>query len=118
MAYDEHFASRINRILTEKSASFSEKKMFGGIAFMVDEKMCVGIVKDNLMARVGPDAYAKALEMPYVSPMEFTGRPMEGYVYVAPDGVDSESDLEYWVDMCLAFNPFAKKAVKKKTKKK
>lgn len=117
MAYDEHLASRIERILTERNANFISKKMFGGICFMVEDKMCVGIVKDQVMARVGPDAHPEALEKSHVTPMEFTGRPMKGYIYVTPEGVDNEQDLEYWVDQCLAFNPLAK-ASKKKAKKK
>jgi TfoX/Sxy family transcriptional regulator of competence genes len=117
MAYDEHLASRIERVLIERKANFLSKKMFGGICYMVEDKMCVGIVKDQVMARVGPDAQPSALEKPNVTPMEFTGRPMKGYIYVTPEGVDREQDLEYWVDQCLAFNPLAKSS-KKKTKKK
>lgn len=116
MAYDEHLSERIHRLLTEKKVDFFEKKMFGGIAFMVEEKMCVGIVKNDLMARVGPDIHAEALTKPGARPMEFTGRPMKGYVFVAPEGVDSDADLEYWVDLCLLFNPLAK-ASKKRTNK-
>lgn len=117
MAYDDHLTSRINRILAEKRVNFYEKKMFGGVAFMVEEKMCLGVIKDELMARVGPEQFAAALEKPHARPMDFTNRPMEGYVYASPEGVDTDADLEYWVDLCLAYNPLAK-AAKKKSKKK
>ena len=116
MAYDEHLGERVNRILTEKKVDFYEKKMFGGVAFMVDDKMCVGIVKTDLMARIGPDPYVEALKNPHVREMDFAGRPMAGYVFVEPDGVDADDDLEHWVDLSLAFNPFAKASKKKKKK--
>jgi TfoX/Sxy family transcriptional regulator of competence genes len=113
MAYDEHLAARVNRALTEKKVDFHEKKMFGGVVFMVDDKMCVGIVKTDMMARIGPDEYEAALEKPHVRPMDFSRRPMAGYVFVEPDGVDADDDLEYWVDLALAFNPLAKASKKR-----
>ena len=84
---------------------------------MVDGKMCVGIMKDNLMCRIGADNYENALSHEHCVPMEFTGRPLNGFVFVQPDGIDLEDDLEYWVQKCLDFNPFAKASKKKKTKK-
>ncbi len=80
---------------------------------MVDEKMCIGIVKDHLMARVGPDVYEAALSKPGAKPLDFTGRPMKGYVFVDEDGIDKDTDLAHWVDLCLAFNPQAKSSKKK-----
>lgn len=116
MAYDEHLAERIQKILDEKKVNYFDKKMFGGVAFMVDDKMCVGIVKENLMARIGPDAYEEALTKDGCKEMSFTGRPMKGYVYVEPHAVDMDKDLEYWVQLCLDFNPLAKSSKKKKKK--
>lgn len=116
MAYDEHLADRIAGVLKQKRAKFYEKKMFGGIAFMVDDKMCIGVVKDELMARVGPDNEEAALKKDGCRPMDFTGRPMVGYVFVDADGIDRESDLEFFVDLALQFNPFAKASKKKKKK--
>ncbi|HHG83497.1 MAG TPA: TfoX family protein [Bacteroidetes bacterium] len=116
MAYDIHLAERIQRILREKRVAFFERKMFGGIAFMVDEKMCLGVIKLDLMARVGPDAYAEAVTKNGARPMEFTGRPMAGYLFISAEGVDAEADLEYWVDLCLAYNPQAKASKKRKKK--
>ncbi len=114
MAYDEYLAERIGKILSSKKVNFIEKKMMGGLCFMVDDKMCLGVVKDALMARVDPDIYEEALNREGARPMDFTGRPMKGYVFVEPEGVDMEADLESWVDLCLDFNPRAKSSKKKK----
>ncbi len=122
MAYDEYTADRVARILTDRKVNFYGKKMFGGICYMVEEKMCCGILfnkkkdTDLMMARVGEEAYPEAIKRDGAQPMEFTGRPMRGYIFVIPDGYDTDEDLEYWVDLCLAFNPMAK-ASKKKVKK-
>lgn len=114
MAYDELLADRIRNTLNEKNIEAREMKMMGGLCFMVDEKMCVGIVKNSLMARIGIDAYEGALDKKGVQPMDFTGRPMKGYVFIEPEGVDMESDLSYWVQKCLDFNPKAKSSKKRK----
>ena len=114
MAYDEHLADRIKRTLEEKRITFSEKKMMGGLTFMVDEKMCVGVVKDKLMARIAPKIYEDALTKQGCHEMDFTKRPMKGFVFVDPEGTDMDTDLEYWVDLCLKFNPRAKSSKKKK----
>lgn len=114
MAYDELLADRISQVLKDKNIAAKEKKMMGGLTFMVDDKMCVGIVKNNLMARIGPDNYEAALQKKGVQAMDFTGRPMKGYVFIEPEGVDMDEDLEYWVQLCLDFNPLAKSSKKKK----
>jgi TfoX/Sxy family transcriptional regulator of competence genes len=77
--------------------------MFGGVAFLRDGKMFVGIVKHDLMVRVGPDHYEKSLRQPHVRPMDFTGKPMAGYVYVSPDGVSEDDDLAKWVRLGAQF---------------
>ena len=117
MAYDEHLGNRVAKILEEKKVAYIAKKMMGGLCFMVDDKMCVGIVKDELMARIGLDAYEAALQKPGCKEMNFTGRSMKGYVFLEPTAVDLEEDLEYWVQLCLDFNPLAKSSKKKKKKK-
>jgi hypothetical protein len=123
MAYDEFLADRVRQLLKEKSVSYSEKKMMGGLCFMVDDKMLCGLLTDKntdspmLMARIGIDNYEKALKKPHCSEMSFTGRSMKGFVFVSADGIDMEEDLDFWVQMCLNFNPLAKSS-KKKTKKK
>ena len=102
MAYDEGVVQRVREAL-EDCDGISEKSMFGGIAFMRSGNMCCGIVDDNLMARVGPSEYKDALARPFVRQMDFTGKAMKGFVYVAPAGFESEEALQGWVDMCLAF---------------
>ena len=120
MAYDEFLADRLRRAFQQAKVSFYEKNMFGGLCFMVDEKMCCGIHYDKkkqtdlLMARIGEEASEAAMHREGCHPMDFTGRPMKGYVFVTPDGFDSEDDLSYWVRLCLAFNPLAKASKKKR----
>lgn len=113
MAYDEFLADRISIILRDKQIIFSEKKMMGGLCFMVEDKMCVGVIKNRLMARIDPDIYEKVLSKKGCREMDFTGKPMKGFVFVEPIGVDMDSDLEYWVQLCLDFNPEAKSSKKK-----
>jgi hypothetical protein len=94
--------------------------MMGGLCFTVDNKMLCGIHMDKkygdslLMARVGEGAYEWYLDKEHTLPMDFTGRPMKGYVFVTPHGFDADEDLDYWIDKTLAFNPFAKASKKKK----
>jgi TfoX/Sxy family transcriptional regulator of competence genes len=102
MAYDEGLAERIREVLDGRPA-VTEKKMFGGLAFMLDGYMFVGVQDDTLMARVGPDNHAAALARPGARPMDFTGRPMKGYVYVDPKGFESDEDLAGWIKQCAAF---------------
>jgi len=113
MAYDLHLADRIRNALNDKNVKYKEKEMFGGIAFMVKDKMCVGIIKNNLMARIAPEIEKEALKKNGARPMDFAGRPMKGYLYVSPNGIDSAKDLKYWIDLCLQFNPKAKASKKK-----
>lgn len=116
MAYDEHLADRIRWVLKDKNTVYEEKKMMGGLCFLIDDKMCFGIVKDQLMARVGNDNYNHALQIEGAKEMNFTGRPMKGYVFVEADALDMEDDLKNWMQMCLDFNPFAVSSKKKKLK--
>ena len=113
MAYDEFLEERISRVLSEKKVVFEAKKMMGGLCYMIDQKMCVGIVKDHLMARVGPDVYESCLQKPGCKPMDFTGRPMKGYVFVGQEGIAGDEDLEKWIQLSLDFNPLAKASKKK-----
>lgn len=104
MAYDEFLAERIQKVLADKNIPNEQKKMFGGLAFMINDKMTLGVVKGELMARVGPEFYPEALKKEGSKPMDFTGRPMAGYVFVSPEGFDLDEQLEFWVDRCLEFN--------------
>jgi hypothetical protein len=103
MAYDEGVAERLRDLFVDRPG-ISEKKMFGGLAFMYRGHMLVGILGNSLMARVGPTEYAGALSHPHVREMDFTGKPMKGYVYVDPAGIESDTDLGKWVGLCLRFN--------------
>src|SRR2546427_5349167 len=102
MAHDETLADHIRRALGPR-ADVIEKKMFGGLAFLLGGRMFCGIVKDQLMVRVGPERYAAALAEPHVRPMDFTGRPMEGYVYIAARGARTEKGIRGWVELGAAF---------------
>jgi TfoX/Sxy family transcriptional regulator of competence genes len=95
MAYDEGLAERVRGILADRE-DVSEKKMFGGIAFMVRGHMAVGILKDDLMVRVGREVYEDLVRRPHARPMDFTGRPMKGFLYVASAGLDADAELERW----------------------
>jgi len=120
MPYDEYQVERISNCLKEKRITFYTHKMFGGMLFMVDGKMFCGMHFDKkkqtdlLMARIGEDATPDALKKEGCYPMDFTGRPMRGYVFVTPDGYDTDDDLAYWIDLCHQFNPLAKASKKKK----
>ena len=122
MAYNEFLADRIRRAFQERRTPFIEKKMMGGLCFMVDDKMCCGTHYDKkrntdlLMARIGEEAYDSAIGRSGCHPMDFTGRPMKGYVFVDPSGMDLDEDLAYWIDLCISFNPKAR-ASKKRSRK-
>ncbi|HEY7256216.1 MAG TPA: TfoX/Sxy family protein [Solirubrobacterales bacterium] len=97
MAFDEALADRI-RDLLEPRADVTERRMFGGIAFMVAGNMAVGVVHDDLMVRLDPADAERALAEPHTRPMDFTGRPMKGMVYVDASGTATDEDLGSWVD--------------------
>lgn len=113
MAFDEALAGRIRTALGKKNTEFEEKRMMGGLCFLVNGKMCMGVVNNKLMARIGPDAYDEALKMKGCKEMDFTGRPMKGFVFVEPSGLTIESQLDYWTGLCLSYNPQAKPGRKK-----
>lgn len=97
MAYDETLAARVRAVLGKRGMDFVEKKMFGGLCFLVEGHMCCGIT-DVMMVRVGKEAYLDALDEKGARPMTFTGRPMAGFVYVDPPGYRTEAQLGAWVD--------------------
>lgn len=113
MAYNQHLADRVREALVTQP-HVEEKKMMGGLTFMVNGKMCVGVLQDDLMARIDPDMYETALEKTGCRQMNFTGKPMKGFVFIDPDGTDKQADLDYWINLALEFNPKAK-ASKKRT---
>ena len=101
MAYDTGLAERIRKAL-DGSAGWTERKMFGGLAFMRRGSMCCGIVNKQLMVRVGPDAYEKTLALPHVRPMDFTGRPMRGLIFVEPAGTKTLVSIRKWIALGAA----------------
>ena len=102
MAIDEKLVSRIRDVLSERH-DVEEKKMFGGIAFMVDGHMCCGPLEKDLMVRVGPDQYDNALKRKHATTMEVTGKPMRGFVTVHAAGLSTKRDLALWICLGLPF---------------
>ncbi|MDX1641617.1 MAG: TfoX/Sxy family protein [Balneolaceae bacterium] len=102
MAYDEGLAQRVREQLRDQP-DVEEKKMFGGLCFMVSGHMCCGILENRLMARVGAEQYEECLLNEYARPMDFTGKPMKGMLYIEAGGLQSDEDLKSWIDTCLNF---------------
>ena len=102
MPYDEKLAERV-RAVFQSEPGYSERKMFGGICFMVGMNMAVGITGSDLMVRPGPDHFEDALMLPHARPMDFTGRPMKGFVYVEPPGTATDAALAEWVERGARF---------------
>jgi TfoX/Sxy family transcriptional regulator of competence genes len=113
MAYNQELADRIRTRLS-KLPHIREMEMMGGLVFMYNDKMCVGIIKDEMMCRIAPDLYETVLEKTGCRTMQFTGRPMKGYVLVDETGMRSEKDFEYWITICLEYNKMARASKKKK----
>ena len=102
MPYDEKLAGRVRDALAGRRG-VTEKKMFGGLSFLLNGSMCCGVARENLVVRVGPDQYEKALSKPSARPMDFTGRALQGFVYVSPTGSRTATSLKNWVDMRVDF---------------
>jgi TfoX/Sxy family transcriptional regulator of competence genes len=102
MAYSEELADRIRDLLIGRG-ELSERKMFGGIAFMLNGNMTCGVIGDELMARVGAEQQDEALTDPHARVMDFTGKPMKGMIYVSAEGVAGDADLDGWVDLAAGF---------------
>lgn len=102
MPYDEILAARVRRELAERD-DVTERQMFGGLAFMVGGHMCCGVIGYDLVLRLGAEAADAALDEPHTRPMDFTGRPMNGYIYVSANGASTEGALRGWIDLALSF---------------
>ena len=102
MAFDQDLALRVRRLL-EKQDGISERKMFGGLAFLLKGKMFCGVLGHDLVARLGAEQVQTALKRPHIRPMDFTGRPMKGYVYVAPEGLKTDRALETFLRRAKAY---------------
>jgi TfoX/Sxy family transcriptional regulator of competence genes len=114
MAYDEHLADRVRQIFAELHVMAEEKKMMGGLCFMLNDKMCAGVTDERLMARIDPVIYQEALTRQGAREMDFTGRPLKGFVFVEPEGIDDDEDLRSWLQLCLDYNPLAKSSRKRR----
>lgn len=114
MPYNERLADRTRALIALTHKNVEEKKMFGGLCFMVNDKMCVGIEQERLMVRLDPSKYEEAMEKEGCTPMDFTGKVMKGYVFVAIDALNTKKKLEYWIRLALEYNAIAKASKKKK----
>jgi TfoX/Sxy family transcriptional regulator of competence genes len=117
MAYNEKLADMTREIIAATHKNVEEKAMFGGLCFMVNGKMCVGVEKERLMVRLDPARYDEVIEMEGCRPMDFTGKVMKGYVFVDASVLKTRKKLQYWVSLALEYNKIAKASRKKKPKK-
>lgn len=106
-------ADRVRELLADLP-DVEEKAMFGGLCFMVSGKMCAGVIKDDLMCRINPDLTTVILEKHGCRPMDFTGKSMKGFVYIEDTALTANAALQYWINLCLEYNPIAKASKKKK----
>ena len=113
MAYDEKLALRIRESLADLPV-VEEKEMMGGLTFMVNNKMCVGIIKDEMMCRIDPELHHTVVERHGCRTMDFTKRPMKGYILIEEIGMRTPEEFDYWINLALDFNPRAKSSKKKK----
>ena len=118
MAYNEKLADRAREIIYLTHKITEEKKMFGGLCFMVNDKMCIGIEKERLIVRLDPAKMDEVMEKEGCRPMDFTGKVMNGYVFVDADALNTKRKLEYWVKLALDFNKLARRALRAKSSKK
>ncbi len=113
MAYDENLANRVRECLVNLPV-IEEKEMMGGLTFMVNNKMCIGIIKDEMMCRIDPEFHETAVEMTGCRTMDFTGKPMKGWIMIDSSGMRTAKELDYWINLALQFNSKAKSSRKKK----
>lgn len=112
MAYNEELAFRIRQRLASLD-NVEEKRMMGGLTFMYNDKMCVGVLKDELMCRIDPANHEDAIARRGCRTMDFTKRPMMGYVLIEDAGMQSQKDFDYWIELALDYNKAAKSSKKK-----
>jgi TfoX/Sxy family transcriptional regulator of competence genes len=115
MSYNEKLADRTREIIALTHKKVEEKKMFGGLCFMVNDKMCVGVEQNRLMVRLNPDIFEEVIEKDGCIPMDFTGKIMKGFVFVDVEVLQADKELKYWVELALEYNKIAKASKKKKT---
>ena len=115
MAYSEMLVNKVREALCGLAKGIEEKKMFQGLTFMVDGKMCIGIRNEELMCRIGPNIFEEALERPGCRPMIHNNRVMRGYVFISEEGHRRQEDFDYWIKLVLEYNPHAKASARRKT---
>ena len=108
MAYNQHMADRMRELIATRTSNVTEKKMFGGLCFLVDDKICVAAKSDQMFLRIAPELYEKALEEDGCEPMIRAGKQMKGYFYVHYDQLRTHQQLAHWVNLALDFNPLAR----------
>ena len=113
--YNEKLADRTREIISLTHKKVIEKKMFGGLCFMVNDKMCVGVEQERLMVRLDPARYDEVIGKEGCKPMDFTGKVMKGFVFVDLDALNTNKKLNYWIDLALEYNKTAKVSRKKKS---
>jgi TfoX/Sxy family transcriptional regulator of competence genes len=112
MSYSEKLANRVRQSFANLS-NVEEKEMMGGLTFMYNDKMCVGIIKNELMCRIDPLLHEESVEKTGCRTMDFTKRPMRGYVMIEESGMKSQKDFSYWINLSIDFNKRAKSSKKK-----
>ncbi|MEP7236910.1 MAG: TfoX/Sxy family protein [Ferruginibacter sp.] len=115
MAFNEKLADRVREIISQTHKNIEEKRMFGGLCFMVNDKMCVGVETSRLMVRFNPEKNDEVMENEGASPMDFTKRVMKGYVFVDIAALNTKKKLGYWINLALEYNKLAKVSKKKKS---
>lgn len=113
MSFDEKIADRTREIISLTHRRIEEKRMFGGLCFMVNDKMCVGVEKERLMVRLNPEIYDEVIEKEGCTPMDFTGKIMKGFVFVDIAVLNTKKKLQYWINLALEYNKIAKASKKK-----
>ncbi|MBL7724616.1 MAG: TfoX/Sxy family protein [Chitinophagaceae bacterium] len=108
MAYSEKLANMTRELISLTHKKVEEKAMFGGLCFMVNDKMCVGVEKDRLMVRLDLEKYDEVIEKEGCKPMDFTGKVMKGFVFVDADVLTTKKRLDYWIKLALEYNKIAK----------
>ncbi len=116
MAYDEALADRVRSMIGRTHTNVEGKRMFGGLCFMVNDKMCVGVEKERLMVRLDPALTDEVMKRPGCKPMDFTGRVMKGFVFVDASTLSEDDSLEYWLALALDYNKTAKPSRKRRNK--
>lgn len=114
MAFNETMVNRVRELISEIEKIILEKKMFGGLCFMVDDKMCIGVENERLLVRVNPDRFEEFIGKDGCNPMEFGGKMMKGFLFVGFEVLQNRHELKYWVDVALEYNKIAKPSKKKK----